>query len=90
MRDRGYSYASPIAANDDERWESDTPSGLELATATADVACKQSTNLVSIWSGVEASAQRAAIAAHPREFEALLAAKRHELANARALIASNG
>jgi hypothetical protein len=89
MREHGFRYADPVVVNGDERWQSAAPSATEIATATADVACKRQTNLVDVWFGFEAAAQRRAISGHEREFQALRVAKQRLLANARALIASD-
>jgi hypothetical protein len=42
----------------------------EIAAATADVACKQRTNLIGAWRGYEVTIQNARIAADPQGFHA--------------------
>jgi hypothetical protein len=59
----GYSFADPRTANNDPRWQqSRTPSTVEIATAVADVRCKQQTNLPGVMMAVESAYQRIVIA----------------------------
>ncbi|MBO8148652.1 hypothetical protein HND25_19930 [Rhodococcus erythropolis] len=58
MEGKGFHYASPQNANDDPRWSGDVASEEEIATATADVACKQQTDLVSTMATVETAYQQ--------------------------------
>jgi hypothetical protein len=57
MKTRGYSYRTPDDAMSDPRWSlnSSKPSGIEIAVATADATCKESSNLVGIWYTVESA-----------------------------------
>jgi hypothetical protein len=71
MRAAGYDYADVWRANNDPRWTAAKPTALELATATADVGCKQRTDLASVWLTVEAAYQRQAIAERPEAFDAV-------------------
>lgn len=48
MRDRGFVYGDPMAANDDARWRTPGPSRAERATAVADVRCKHRAGLVNV------------------------------------------
>lgn len=67
----GFDYAAPMEANDDPRWwASEVATADEIATAVADVACKQSTGLIPVWSAVEAEHQEALIAEHRAELDA--------------------
>jgi bacterioferritin-associated ferredoxin len=67
MRARGYAYAEPWDANDDPRWGGDSVTDREIATATADVACRREGNLVGIWNAVEVAYQTEAIERHAQE-----------------------
>ncbi|MEO6703677.1 MAG: hypothetical protein ABI140_19115 [Jatrophihabitantaceae bacterium] len=62
MAAKGFSFDTPATAAAGP-WTSATqpPSGTEIATARADVACKQQVNLAGIWIGVESAYQRIAI-----------------------------
>lgn len=62
MAARGYHYADPVAVNNAADWQSATPSARELATATADVACKRQTHVVTAWNAADSALQTAAIA----------------------------
>jgi hypothetical protein len=53
MKQAGYTFKDSWQANNDTRWGGRTVSPAEIATATADVRCKQQTNLVGIWMAVE-------------------------------------
>ncbi len=59
MADKGYDYSNVWEPNDTD-WP-EPPGEQEIATAMADVDCKQETNLVGIWMGVEAAYQEALI-----------------------------
>ena len=63
----GYHYADPLKAAGDPRWNTPTPTALEIRTALADVACKRSTNLVGIWYAAEATYMNQQISAESDE-----------------------
>ncbi|MBD0671952.1 hypothetical protein [Streptomyces sp. CBMA156] len=75
MKDRGFTYATPADAYMDPRWRDRTQGAgasvghtpAELATATADDACKRSTGFMGIAVAVQAAYDRQYIAAHPQE-----------------------
>ncbi len=64
MKARGYRYAAPWDPANDGRFAGPHSSPTEVAVATADVACKQKTNVVGVWYAVDAAYQRAFIARH--------------------------
>lgn len=86
MAEAGYSYEAPMQANDDPAWQSPTASPEEIATATADVACKEKTDLVAVWSSVEAEHQAGSIAKHQKRFDAYRAVLDQQVADARAAL----
>jgi hypothetical protein len=59
MAQQGYHYASPQQPAD-HNWPA-TPTAAEIATAVADVTCKQHVNLTNTWLTVEAAYQTALI-----------------------------
>lgn len=71
MRAAGYDYADIWRANNDPRWTAPEPTGLERATAAADVTCKRGTDLASVWLTVETAYQERAIAAQRPAFDAV-------------------
>ena len=74
MRRAGFRYQDPWEANDDPAWQEHAQATeREIATAVADVRCKQETNLVGIWMAVEAAYQQRLIERHA---EALADVKR--------------
>jgi hypothetical protein len=64
MTARGFRYATPWHANNDPQWRTPTASAQEIATATADLACRQQTNLVGLWYAIEVAYQNRAIEQH--------------------------
>ncbi|MEU4510874.1 hypothetical protein AB0G05_15385 [Nonomuraea wenchangensis] len=88
MRAEGLRYADPLAAISDQRWlGGGPPTPEEIRAAQADVRCKVTTGLVAVWSAAEKRIQDDAVRAHPKEFEALKAAKDRRLESARGIIA---
>ncbi|MFD7236731.1 hypothetical protein ACFWAT_15695 [Streptomyces syringium] len=73
MKAEGFSYAGPLDA---PRSMADGPraSAREIATARADVACKERTRLIGVWSAVESAYQHRLIKERAKE----LAAARRE------------
>ncbi|MFE9426457.1 hypothetical protein ACFYNO_26245 [Kitasatospora sp. NPDC006697] len=53
MAAQGYRYDNPQSAVNDTRWRTPAPSAQEIATAAADVACKQQAGVVAAWFGAE-------------------------------------
>jgi hypothetical protein len=60
MAGRGFTDSTPAQAQQ-RNWPA-TPTPVEIATAEADVSCKQRTNLVNTWLTVEAAYQQALVA----------------------------
>ncbi|SMC48600.1 hypothetical protein [Lentzea albidocapillata] len=71
MADSGYNYTDVWAANNDIRWDSETPLQVEIDTAKTDVTCRQRTKLVDTWLAVETAYQRRAITERAAQFDAL-------------------
>lgn len=86
MADAGFEYDSIWDAND-VHWP-DPPTTDEIATAQADVTCKQETNLVGVYVAVEAAYQREVIEAYPGEFDALAKWRDARLKNISAALSS--
>jgi hypothetical protein len=64
MKKKGYSYRDPLAAVGDVQWRSSVSGQAEMATATADVQCKISTNLVGVAQAVQAATDEIYIERH--------------------------
>lgn len=64
MARSGYEYEHPMDANDDPQWATEKASAAEITVAKVDVACKEQTNLVAIWSSAEAEHQEALVDEH--------------------------
>jgi len=63
MKESGFSYPDPVAAMGDKTWsDSPVPTPHEILVATADAACRHSTNLVGVWYAVDFAYQQQAIA----------------------------
>ena len=71
MKAKGYSYPTPPAAIKDPRWNTATPSRRELATASADVTCKQQNNVVGTWFAVEAAYETQDIRANMKQMTSI-------------------
>lgn len=78
MRSAGYNYSNPIAAISDSKWSTPPPAGqktppvsaIEIATATADINCKVSTNLVGIAVAVQSAYDNRYIESHATQLVA--------------------
>jgi len=79
MRAAGFNYAAPLDPPGDARFQR-AVSPVEIATARADVACKQRTNLVGVWFTVEADQQRPLVEANRAALRLARAAFQAELA----------
>ncbi|WP_371493954.1 hypothetical protein OG871_02690 [Kitasatospora sp. NBC_00374] len=58
MKDKGYTYGTPLDALNDRRWATDSPSREETETALADQECAARHNVVGVWFTVESAMQR--------------------------------
>ncbi|WP_146169570.1 hypothetical protein [Actinoplanes italicus] len=89
MTKSGFKYPDPWAANNDPRWlESEVASKDEIATATADVTCKQESNLVNIFAAVERAYHEQVIERNPAPFAKLEARLQAQVRNAQAVTAA--
>lgn len=61
MKEKGYTYAAPLDASDDPRFASPEVTPLEIATATADIGCRDRTNVAKVWFDAETDQQTKAI-----------------------------
>ncbi|MBV7698448.1 hypothetical protein [Streptomyces sp. TRM70350] len=94
MRNKGFDYRTPDESIADPRWwseesgheMSDGASRQEIATAVADVQCKQRTRLVKVLYTEESRLQRRAVALHRSYFGQLASAKTKNLKHAREVI----
>lgn len=86
MRTAGYSYATPVEANNDPQFASSTVSATEIATATADVNCKTQTNLTALRVAVAAAWQNKFIIAHGAQFGAMQSNFREQFARAQSTL----
>ncbi len=79
MRGHGFRYPTPLAAAGDPHFRTGPVTPTEKSAATADLDCKATTNLIGIWSSVEADLQRSAITANRDALDTLLRANDAEL-----------
>jgi len=89
MRECGFSYPDPMAANNDPASATEEPTEHEVRVAVADVRCKRTAGVVEVWSAVETAYQRWAIDAHPDQLELIRQAIQVRLANAHAVLAGH-
>jgi hypothetical protein len=85
MAAAGHDYPGPLDPPKDPRFQGAVATPLEVATARADVACKQRTNLVGVWFADESRLQLSLIQANRRALELGWAAFQAELAVATGL-----
>lgn len=86
MAGHGYDYADPLAPLGDPALSGPTTREA-IATATTDIRCKESTNLVGIWFTVESAYQRRLIDDHHDELTGLKKANTARLRTAAGLTA---
>lgn len=87
MASAGFRYPDPFAALQDKTWsESARPKEPEIATAKADVECKQQVILPAIWSSAEEDIQNSLIQTNADEFQSFRKAKDTELEAARLVL----
>jgi hypothetical protein len=87
MRQTGFSYPDPMAANNDPAFATEQPTETEIRAAVADVRCKRKVGVVEVWSAVETAYQRQAVDARHDRLELIRQALQIELANALAVLA---
>ncbi|ROO50642.1 hypothetical protein EDC02_5493 [Micromonospora sp. Llam0] len=87
MRQLGFEYPAPMDANNDETWwSSEAPSSREIATAVADVECKQQVGLINIWASVHTAYEKRAIEENAEALASVQEYRRIEEANALAVL----
>lgn len=73
MKQAGYSYSDPVQAANDRKWSgiNSQPAPDEIATAEADVRCKQQAHVVGTWFAVESALEKELMDKHAQELTAL-------------------
>ncbi|GGT28217.1 hypothetical protein GCM10014713_22270 [Streptomyces purpureus] len=61
MKSQGYQYAEPMDAVNDRRFASRKAGPLELATAKADIGCREQNSVIKAWYAAEAELQKGAV-----------------------------
>jgi hypothetical protein len=87
MRQTGFHYPDPMAANNDPAFTIEQPTENEIRTAIADVQCKRKVGVAEVWAAVETAYQRQAVDAHHDQLEVIRQAIHIKLVNARAVLA---
>lgn len=76
MRARGFEQVDPLSVTGDPSWrKTSRPSPQEIATARADVQCKEGTGLISVWRQADTRIQRKIIRTHEKDFRAFAESK---------------
>ncbi len=90
MKELGFDYPDPKAANEDRRWSADEPSKVEIDTAVADAKCKNKHNVVGVMLAVETAYQKRIIDQKAAELNEVKSLYTAQAANAAKVIASGG
>lgn len=69
MKEKGYAYAAPLDASDDPRFATPDVTAEEIATATADIGCRDRTNVAKIWFDAETGLQTQEIEGKAEQLE---------------------
>ena len=64
MKASGFAYERPLDASDDPRFGSQEVTPLEIRTATADISCRDRSDVAKVWFDAEVVIQREKIEAH--------------------------
>ncbi|MFE4874869.1 hypothetical protein [Streptomyces sp. NPDC056682] len=89
MKAKGYSYREPLDTVDDSRFhDPNEVSGLEIATAKADLECRSHNPVARVWFDAESALQTKAIKSHQRELDALKAENASTVSKASAVAAA--
>ncbi|MEU0071592.1 hypothetical protein ABZ027_18895 [Streptomyces sp. NPDC006332] len=89
MRSSGFRYASPMEPLNNSAFQGDTISEKEKETASADVRCKEKTDLLDIWFKAESEIQKTDIEKNTAALRKLLTAH-HKKAQAASRIVAKG
>lgn len=73
MKEKGFSFESPIDAIGDPAWQGGSVTAEQISAAVADVDCKISTNLVGIGVAVQSAYDQRYIDEHRAEPDAFVA-----------------
>ena len=92
MKRNGFEYKSPaeLAGPEGNRWPTPEPLPVEIATAKADVACKQRTDLPRVWLDVLTGYQRQLIEERQLALEQLKQDSEYELQRANEVVKGHG
>ncbi|MBB6081690.1 hypothetical protein [Streptomyces paradoxus] len=85
MKGKGFTYAKPMDANDDPAFSDPTVvSDTEVATATADIQCRDKLDVEKTWFDAETKLQQAAITKHQAELNTVANDNKTVIAKAKA------
>jgi len=88
MKEQGFDYATPSDAINDPKWATPSASKAEIQVASADVSCKNSTNLTGLRVAVASAWQALFIETHQNELDHAVASSGEQLSAAEALLAA--
>lgn len=90
MAESGYRYGTPWDANGDPSWATPEATEREIAVAVADVECQQKLNLIGLRVAVASALQEEYMQDHKADFVALKERIAQQLAQANAILATQG
>ncbi|MEV7087824.1 hypothetical protein AB0O07_18330 [Streptomyces sp. NPDC093085] len=70
MKRSGYHYKAPLDASDDSKFSAPEVTAEEIATATADITCRERTRVAWIWFQAEYALQKRALEEHAEDLSA--------------------
>ncbi|NEB04668.1 hypothetical protein [Streptomyces sp. SID13726] len=86
MKEKGFSYSTPLQALGADENSGAKVTRREISVATTDIACKESTGLVKIWSSRETAIQDSLIAKNQTDLKRLAVSHRKVVSEARSVL----
>ncbi|MFD9029735.1 hypothetical protein ACFVZW_01020 [Streptomyces sp. NPDC059567] len=90
MKSQGYQYAEPMDAVNDRRFASMKAGSLELATAKADLGCREKNSVVKTWYTAEAELQKSAVERNAERLQTVRSDLEKAVKNAARVLGKSG
>jgi hypothetical protein len=86
MKKSGYSYSTPVDANNDRKWHTPAPTEPEINAATADAHCLRDVNWLGLEAALNTAYQKVAMEPHAEALSQINKAHEAQLRNAAAAV----